>query len=317
MIMSQEPISIDKLIAHRRKLSQFLSQLQRQLPLSNEELCNILQITEAKLKGVLSEDKGLNSLEFLHLANKFKFSLDAFHLDQIDLAAICSHYKNRDTAAIPARYEHGALSKIRAIRNIMSYVQAHYGPSLAQDVFFYFNFSKNAWINPDRPINIYFVEDVLSYLRSRGLNDLDFIKIGEQTVQHAKRSSFGQLMSQYKTPSSLFEGYVYDHIQLIENNNAYRITRLNHTSCTIETLEIPDVLDTFKKKNVGGPERCIYRTGVISAATQFSHLPQVKVIQTECVHQGGRTCKYEVDYPWASFQSRHSQSFWANYEHIN
>lgn len=279
----------------QKKTGDFINRLQTTLKVTDEELRDILKVSFNELYEITKGRTDLDIFKLCSLSQTYKFNLDAFFDDKVDFETLRQH-KMGNEQYLPEKYIVGAFSKKRLIHTVLDYVENHYNWRMKENILSYFQMSGAIYTNPDDKINVYFFEDVLKFLLKLGLTHTDIARIGLWSAITTKGTIMEQELSKSRSPKELFEKYFQDIILFIERNNKYRIINLNETSCEVESHEIPDNLDIFKVKYIGGPLRCLYRSGALGAATTYLGGGIANVVETTCVHRGDSVCTFRIDF---------------------
>ncbi|MBX9766681.1 MAG: 4-vinyl reductase [Bdellovibrionales bacterium] len=282
------------------RIRNLLWRAQTQLGVSTATLSDILQLLPTDLDQVLIGRKELNIVQFSRLARFFNFSQETFFAGRLDFAVLAADFL-KGTNPIPERYTRGAKSQIRAIKNIAKCLLRSHGEGPTNLFLRHFQISEAAWVDSDRPINVYFVEDALTLLRSWGLRVSQIEEIGKASTETAKGSEFAKRLSTYGSPKAMFENYIGEDIRLVEANNIYAISKLDEGECVFHSKENPELMEVFSGRAIGGKNRCHYRRGALAAATRYIGLPDSDVEETRCVHLGDEKCEFRVNFQWANF----------------
>ncbi len=280
------------------KIKSFISKLASALNASDKEMCRYLNYTSYEYQQFQRGEIFLDMARLEDLGEKFKFSFDSLKFETIDFEVLKNHQEGSQQA-LSAKYTKGASSRKINILNVFRYIEKTRGAFawfLIQDILNYFQLSKEVLADPQGFINITFYNDLFKYLRFKGLGSRDIEKIGSHSISTAKETSFSKKLSLASSPSELFQLYFEELITLVEKNNKYKIISLTNNQCTVRAFEIPDVLDTFKVRHVGGLDRCLYRKGALAETTTLIGLPSAKVDETSCVHRGDSVCTYVINF---------------------
>ena len=280
---------------YNSKIVGFIKSLQRNLNLETEEMRDILRLTPEQFESVLNCKGHLTAYQFADLAKRFHFSLENFNQDRIDMTVIQQHYGGNQSY-ISEKYTTGAFSKKIMVINVLNYVERFYAKSLRADAMDYFQVNDSIYEDRDGMVNFVFFEDLINYLKSRGLNETDVTRIGAHTIRTNEGTPFAREMAKFSSPKEMYEIYMTELIKTVEQNNAYKLIRLCDDFCVIESHENHNLLDIFKVHHIGDPARCTYRVGALAAATNYMGLPSSDVVETTCVHNGDPVCTFHINF---------------------
>jgi hypothetical protein len=282
--------------AVNRKFRRLIDGLQRNLLVTPEELSDILQITPAHLHRGMP-DPDIEQLS--RLASRFRFSLERFFTDEIDLDVIRQHL-NGDHLALSARYLPGGFSKRNIIINMLNFIEATKGRRLKVMLMDHLYLTDAIYFDPGGSVNVLLFEDATQYLFKMNLRPSDIVHMGGHSIFTNRKTPFANRLGEHRSVREMFEYYLTDLIKSVEMNNLYRLHALSSTECLLESHENPELLDILKVKHVGGIGRCLYRAGALAAAPAYMGLPNARVSEKTCVHRGDRFCSFHIDFSMAS-----------------
>ena len=122
-------------------------------------------------------------------------------------------------------------------------------------------------------------------------------KIGAHSATVNKNSILGRALSIHKTPKSLYENIFTDLVhRFYDKNQIYKILKLTDEYCVVELNFREEVKDLLRLKTPGNLFACHSIAGSISSLTGYLDLPYSKVSKIDCLHLGGCSCKYLIDF---------------------
>jgi predicted hydrocarbon binding protein len=180
-------------------------------------------------------------------------------------------------------------------------MKAH-GTKTALELIHHFDLDKRIFENTEQErVNHLFFEDIMGFLKTRGLSDSDVWFIGKNMIQFSRGSQFASELTSFGRPKEMLEFYLSLKLSSVEKNNEYVLHYLDDEKCILRSYEREECQDIFKRLHVGCENRCLYRAGALSAATQYLGLPSSQVTETKCVHRGDQFCQFEINYSFAEY----------------
>lgn len=288
-------ISSEELVA-------MIERLRVTLDIGSEAWSDILRVTPKEYGRIKAGLKPLSATSLVYIIDKFNLSAEALFAGKIDYSAAAAHYHG-NIEHIPERFMVAATSRRRTALNILDYVEKNAGWQTALLAKRHFQINDAALVNKDGYINIIFMTELLDYFRSKGLNANQLMATGSYNTLMNRETPLGAELSALGTPSAVYETMLVDRISYLEKNCDYKILRLNKNSCVLQVKSKRDVADALGLREIGSENAYLYKAGVFSATPSYLGLPFADVKETSCVHKGGSSCRFEVDYSRASYIS--------------
>lgn len=279
-----------------QKIVGLLEQIRGHINEDKHDFCHRLGLSTRQYSSIVERKRSLPIDKFCTLVESFDLDIDAVFNGPIDLNALLEHQKG-NLSYIPEKYLIGAASKKRNILNVFRAIETFHSHRVSlRDLFRYFQVHKEGFKNPDESINLSFCQDVFEYLRVKGLQDSDYVQFGVYSSLCNKKTLLAKNLRSKRDLSSLYESLMTEYIHLIEKNCDYQIKTLAHNRIVIQSKSKQNLASALSTFEVGGPEVCLQRIGVLKSVPVFKDRTMSKVIETKCVHQGHSCCQFEVDF---------------------
>ena len=279
---------------YKRKISRSLGKLQEILGCDIDALATRLNLSGEQLEEVLKGRRSLDVESLRSISSELCLDVQDF-INSLDKASIQEHI--RGEKFLHSKYLLEAHSQKAMVTNVIKFVQKKYSTKHAFCAMDAFNFDRSLFENiEDEKVNYLLFEDLCNFLKRLSLTDKDIFNIGLHMPKVSAETSFGKKMRCFNTPRDLYEVYLCELLDQIEQNNQYKLMDINDHNCVLRSYERPQMQEAFRTKNIGGRNRCIYRTGALAAATSYIGLPYAFVKESKCVHYGDQFCEFFIDY---------------------
>lgn len=295
----------------------FIKRTRDALGLEEEEISDQMQVSHPLYKKIMSGQSSVSIHSLKNLADNYNLSLEAIKQDKVDYETLLEHKKG-NLDFIAKKYTIGAYSKRRTVTNFLDYIKNFIGYELFEEVERYFQLNHEIYSNQDGYINIHFFEDIYTYVKERHhFTEKMFYDIGRYNIVTNKNTVFAKSLRELDSPSQLFEHFMLNLINLIENNSTYEVISLSESMCVVESTASEKVKDELKVKRIGSRETCIYRAGALAVVPSYISFPEAIVRETKCVHRGDAVCRFEIDYGYASFLQKQESHFKQPSQHLH
>lgn len=277
-----------------------LQTLRDEVELSGAQLARCLNTSPQNLWDIITGQKELSALELVSLSTSLNFSLDALSEGKVDLNIIKNQFHGCGSK-VSKKYQIGAFSKKSTISNLVIYVENNFGTPIANGLKLFFQINDSIFQSSevDR-VNYLFFEDAIKFLKSRGMSSSHVRAIGNHMVPFTLGSAFSEKMSSFFSLSELYEVYLSDLLNEVEQNNSYNLVYHNAFKSVLRSSERESALETFKIKNLGNKDRCEFRAGILETAPYYIGHSKANVTHSKCVHDGEDFCEFIIDYTYSA-----------------
>jgi hypothetical protein len=206
---------------------------------------------------------------------------------------------------LPSRYTTGAFSRRRTSLHLLKFSDAHFGTRATYSLLKKLEVRREIFDSPDEFINLQFLVDACEHLKSIGLPEEQFFKIGTHSAAVNKNSPLAHQLRKEKSVKDAFDLQVNHLVDFYDLNYQYWIEKLTATTCIFACVARPGIQEAMKTLLPGSKLTCLTRIGVSSAITALLDLPFAPVQKVSCLHQGDSACRYFVDLePAQRFQDK-------------
>jgi len=275
-----------------------LDKIKHTLGWSDRELCDRLAMTEREFQreNIHAISPNINSIT--HLTESIGISIDAIVTGKIDYKVLKAHF-NGNLKTIPERYSTAKFSKIRTSTHILDFVEQHLGWNAKKTIYNHFQINEAIFDNDEEMVNFLMPSDICRFIGEKFKAPEAYLeKIGAHSAVVNKNSIVGKIVSLYESPKELYENMFTEAVhRLYDRNQTYQILKLTDQYCIVQPNFREEVKDLLQMKNPGNRFACHSIAGSISSLTGYLDLPYSKVTKIDCIHKGGCSCKYKIDFP--------------------
>jgi hypothetical protein len=279
----------------KRRFLNLVSGLEHNGLVSREALSDLLKVRPMELDQRHFEP---SVDQLTSLAESFRFSLDRFYNEEIDLHVIRQHLSG-NSLVLSERYLAGGFSKRTVIINMLDFIQKTKGRRLKRLLMDHLYINEAIYNDPNGSVNIRLFEDATQFLLKMGMTHADIIQMGSYTSVTNQGSRMEVELRSQKSVQRMYEFYLTEFIQFVEKNNLYKLKSISPTECLLESHENPELLDILNVRHAGGIGRCLYRAGALSTAPTYLGLPPATITERTCVHRGDAICSFHIDFSHA------------------
>jgi hypothetical protein len=275
-----------------------------------DDVCDRLQLSEKQFLHQKSINLSPSLSAITHLTESIHISIDAVVTGKIDYKTLRAHF-NGDLKAIPERYSIAKFSKIRTSTHILDFVEKHLGWDAKKSIYNHFQINEAIVENDEEMVNFLLPSDICRYVGEKfKAPEIYLEKIGAHSAVVNKNSIVGKIVSTYESPKELYENMFTEAVhRLYDKNQTYRILKLTDQYCIVEPSFREEVKDLLQLKTPGNRFACHSIAGSISSLTGYMDLPYSKVTKIDCVHKGGCSCKYKIDFPLINQRIKLSKAY--------
>lgn len=278
---------------HTLRLRDTLERLRQTTGTSHKSIRDILQLSSRDYSALRNLKADLPLSSAVRLAEYFKLNLDNLLEGRIDYSALSAHAEG-NLSYIPDRYLVGAHSRKRIVNLTLDHVARTRGWRQRLQVLRHFQLNECAFAQSSDPINIVFVSELFSHLKTLNYCASDFEEVGMMALQPS--SPLGTLFRKERDVMSLFEKMFTVHQEHFEMNCIYRTSKLTSNQVVVESRPRQQVQDELRIKQVGSPEICTGRKGIIKIAPTILGAPAAQVFEDRCIHRGDPKCRFRIHF---------------------
>ncbi len=264
---------------------------------NDAELLERLQITEKQFM----HQKKLNlspSLDAItNLTESLGISIESLINGKIDFQTLLDHASGNLTK-LPERYSSAKFSKVRTSIHLLDFIENNLGWSAKKTIYNHFQINESIFENAESTVNFLMPSDICQYIGEKFKAPTSLLyKIGAHSSTVNKNSILARVLSAYKKPKELHENIFTEIVhRFYDKNQIYKILKLTNQYCIVELNFRDEVKDLLKLKTPGNQFACHSIAGSISSLTGYINLPNSKVTKIDCIHQGGCSCKFLIDF---------------------
>jgi hypothetical protein len=275
-----------------------LDKIKHTLGWKPSDLCDRLQLTEKQFAHQKKMNLSPSLSSITHLTESINISIESIVTGKIDYQTLRAHC-NGNLKTIPKRYSVAQFSKIRTSTHILDFVEKHLGWDAKKSIFNHFQINEAILENDEELVNFLMPSDICRFIGEQFKAPEQYLeKIGSHSAVVNKNSIVGKIVSMYESPKELYENMFTEAVhRLYDRNQTYQILKLTQHYCIVEPKFREEVKDLLHLKNPGNSYACHSIAGSIASLTRYIDLPNSKVTKIDCVHKGGCSCKYRIDFP--------------------
>lgn len=283
-----------------RPLTENLERLRITLDYDLKSWADLLRLTESEYVLFLKGKKPLDIMRLAELSRQTHLSLDAFVEGKIDFKAVAAQYQGFSTY-IPEQYTISALSKRRTSITVLDYLEKYFGWQTRQAVLRKTQVQESSFSDPEKTINLRFLNDTLKFLSSNGFTHDSIAAIGMHSAVTNSTSPFTKILRSLPRLRDIPDYTINSLVpKYFDRNHHYRILSLDDTSCVFEVTPVKELRSNLSFNEIASRELCAYRKGVASSFFAHAGLPFGKTTELACVHDGAPACKYIIDFSEAA-----------------
>ena len=280
-----------------------IDKIKHTLGWSDTDLCDRLQVTAKQL---FEEKKLLLSprlTPITRLTDSLGISIDAIVTGNIDFHALAAHATG-NLKQLPERYSVAKFSKIRTSIHILDFIENQLGWQAKKSIYNHFQINEAMFTSPESTVNFLMPSDICKFIGEKFKASLHQLQnIGAHSAIVNKNSVVGRVASKFKDPKALYENFFQVMVhQLYEKNQRYRILKLTRQNCLVETNFREEVKESLKTNRLGNEFACAAIGGSMASIPGYLDLSYSQVTKVDCIHRGGGSCKYFIDFSVADAQ---------------
>ncbi len=236
-------------------------------------------------------------LSITSLANSLEISIESVVTGKICYETLKAH-QNGQTDHLPERYSVATFSKRKTTIHLLDFIETNFGWQTKKNVLNHFQINEGFTSKPDAEVNFLLPSDICEYLGKTYRMPVELIqKMGAHSALTNKNTFAGKTLYRLRSPKILLEHFFSQLVnQHFEKNQTYQIIKLTDRFCLVETRFKEELKDSLKTGQLGNIFACNSIAGTMSSLTTYLNLPSSHVTKVDCVHQGGCSCKYLIDF---------------------
>ncbi len=274
-----------------------IDKIKHTLGWNDAELLDRLQLTKKQLVS----EKQLNLSPRLdvitNLTESLGISIESLITGKIDFQTLKAHSVGK-FEELPERYSVATFSKKKTTIHLLDFIEEKFGWQTKKNVLTHFQIKEIFCKDPDGAVNFLLPSDICEFVSLKYKMPLAVIrKMGAHSTQTNQNTPAGKTLASLGSPKSLLEnffGYLVN--RHFEKNQNYKILKLTDQFCIVETHFRQELKDALKNNQIGNIFACHSIAGTMSSLTSYLGLPSSQVTKIDCIHQGGFSCKYLIDF---------------------
>lgn len=266
--------------------------------LDHSEWAEVLRLTPSRYAELREGSHKLELASLLSLCEYTHLGIEAFLKGKYDLKIVSERFSGQQNL-LPERYQVAAFSKRRTALYFLDYIEEKHGWRWRNRVLRNLQVSESVFSEPDAPINVQFLTDMMTYLKDQRFHDREFFQVGLHSRIVNQNAPWALALGRFKDPAQAYESLILDLMSQVERNSTYEITQLHEGHCRVESRSIDAVAESLGVKYIGSYEGCRQRAGALACVPGYLHLPYAHVQETLCQHRGDTVCRFEVDFTLA------------------
>ncbi len=274
-----------------------IDKIKHTLGWNDAELLDRLQLTKKQLVS----EKQLNLSPRLdvitNLTESLGISIESLITGKIDFQTLFAHASG-NIKKLPERYSSAKFSKVRTSIHLLDFIENNLGWNAKKSIYNHFQINESILKNAESTVNFLMPSDICQFIGEKFKAPPTLLhRIGAHSSTVNKNSILGRVLSAYKSPKTLHENIFTEIVhRFYDKNQIYKILKLTNQYCLVELNFRDEVKDLLKLKKPGNQFACHSIAGSISSLTGYINLPNSKVTKIDCIHQGGCSCKYLIDF---------------------
>lgn len=264
---------------------------------TNADLCERLQITEKQYIHQKHLNLSPNLDTITNLTESLGIGIEAIITGKIDFQTLKSHSIG-NFEELPERYSVATFSKKKTTIHLLDFIEENFGWQTKKNVLTHFQINEAFCKDPDGAVNFLLPSDICEFVGQKYQMPLSVIrKMGAHSALTNQNTTAGKTLASLGSPKSLLEnffGYLVN--RHFEKNQNYKILKLTDQLCIVETHFRQELKDTLNTHQLGNIFACHSIAGTMSSLTSYLGLPSSQVTKIDCIHQGGCSCKYLIDF---------------------
>lgn len=274
-----------------------LDKIQHTLGWTNQEIAVRLQMTLDGFELMRNCNFSPSLMSITSFTQSLNISIESLITGKLCFNTLYAHHRGNPDQ-IPERYSRATFSKRKTTIHLLDFIETNFGWQTKKNILNHFQINESFMSKPDAEVNFLLPSDICEYLGQNYRMPMDVIrKMGAHSTFTNKNTFAGKTLYRLGSPKNLLEQFFGQLVnQHFEKNQTYRIIKLTDRFCMVETSFKEELKDNLKTSHLGNVFACNSIAGTMSSLTAYLDLPTSRVTKVDCVHQGGCSCKFLIDF---------------------
>ena len=213
----------------------------------------------------------------------------------IDYVALSKAFAG-DYRTVPERYANPKqqVARVRAVRSMIHFAGVSRSYEFAGRILSRLQLVPEQLLNPDDFISPLIGIDLLREFKTEGMADESFKHMGNMTLGVIRDSRLGKDMAEKESPTALYRAIFEEFGDSFDRLWSYRLIKINAVGCTMEVRQQESTSDSFASPVIGNRQTCLFLQGVFSSFLGTQNNRYARLLETECMYQGGARCVYHL-----------------------
>jgi hypothetical protein len=257
--------------------------------LSSSEICKILDtgVIQAFKAPFLYEKLGLTPQKIIQ--------------GDIDIDCVLESLKGKK-GYLPSKYQESAYSKIKTFGYMYDFAEENLAGRDSYGLLRHLQVGDELLSDDDhKGVSVRLLSDAIDYVESLGANySIENGRMSRLVGNHAalkiSNSTKRCLLLKSASPKSLFEVFFNEMIPSLENNFEYQIDQISHSSVSIKSSPMENVLEAMKEIHVGSENLCSYKMGILEYLPTLIGKQFAEIKKTSSIYCGDKYNSYTITY---------------------